>query len=96
MTPVFCMAVCWIAMLGFGLFAEPKPCKGTNFLFWKKKIQETCCSIYIYIGVRKVLKIKTFGGIFRMAILTKRMFMNAHYKYRRSDVNIRPFLKICF
>eukprot|EP00105_Crassostrea_gigas_P006256 XP_011420121.1 PREDICTED: uncharacterized protein LOC105322915 isoform X2 [Crassostrea gigas] len=27
MTPVFCMTVCWIAMLGFGLFAEPKPCK---------------------------------------------------------------------
>lgn len=25
-----------------------------------------------------------------MAILTKRMFMNAHYKYRRSDVNIGP------
>lgn len=91
MTPVFCMAVCLIAMLGSGLFAEPKPCKGTNFLFWKKKkIQETCCSIYIYIGVRKVLKIKTFGGIFRMAILTKGMFMNAHYKYRRSDVNIGP------
>lgn len=54
-------------------------------------------NIQIYIGVRKVFKkIKTFGGIFRMAILTKRMFMNAHYKYRRSDVNIRPFLKICF
>lgn len=68
------------------------------FYFEKKikKIQETCCSIYIYIGVRKELKIKTFGGIFRMAILTKRMFMNAHYKYRRSDVNIRPFMKICF
>lgn len=37
MTPVFCMAVCWIAMLGFGLFAEPKPCKGTNFFILKKK-----------------------------------------------------------
>lgn len=97
MTPVFCMTVCWIAMLGFGLFADLNLNLAKVLIFYfEKKPQETCCSIYIYIGVLKVLKIKTFGGIFRMAILTKRVFMNAHYKYRRSDVNIRPFLKICF
>lgn len=50
MTPVFCMAVCLIAMLGSGLFAEPKPCKGTNFLFWKKKSKKHVVQ-YTYISV---------------------------------------------